>query len=255
MFMKPFIPLMTRLIFLAAVCAVFSFQDLPHRPVAGRMPQGGFALVELFTSEGCSSCPAADELLARYAGGTDREIYMLGYHVDYWNYLGWKDPFSRPEYSLRQQQYAASLGLGSIYTPQVIVNGRTAFVGSDERQLKTALQEAYRQGSPTPISIEITMTSGQQARISYRTRLLAGQQIHFALIQRHAVSDVRRGENSGRQLHHLNVVRVFKSSLRPEGSLEFQVPDGISRGDCKIIAFIQDSNTMAVTGAGDMALP
>src|ERR1700744_6104626 len=96
----------------------------------------GFAVIELFTSEGCSSCPPADALVARVQKeSNDKPVYILAFHVDYWNRLGWKDVFSSAEYSERQNQYARWLKLSSVYTPQIVVNGRTEFVGSEEANL------------------------------------------------------------------------------------------------------------------------
>ncbi|MEO6849831.1 MAG: DUF1223 domain-containing protein, partial [Mucilaginibacter sp.] len=100
----------------------------------------GFAVVELFTSEGCSSCPPADAVVAKVQKeSANKPVYILAYHVDYWNRLGWKDVFSSPEYSARQNQYAHWLKLSSVYTPQVVVNGRTEFVGSEEGALRGAI--------------------------------------------------------------------------------------------------------------------
>src|SRR5947209_3544323 len=88
----------------------------------------GFAVVELFTSEGCSSCPAADETLAKVAREYPENVYVLGFHVDYWDRLGWKDVYSSADYTNRQREYAQQFNLNSIYTPEVVVNGRVEFV-------------------------------------------------------------------------------------------------------------------------------
>src|ERR1700709_1958776 len=102
----------------------------------------GFAVVELFTSEGCSSCPAADDVVAKVQNeNNDKPVYILAYHVDYWNRLGWKDVFSDAAYSKRQNQYAAWLNLESIYTPQVVVNGNKEFVGSQESTLRSVIKD------------------------------------------------------------------------------------------------------------------
>src|SRR5476651_2318953 len=104
----------------------------------------GFVLIELFTSEGCSSCPPADELVARVQKeDKDKPVYILAYHVDYWNNLGWKDQFSSPAYSQRQRQYAAWLK-AEVYTPQIVVNGKKEFVGSEEGTLRNAIQSGLQ---------------------------------------------------------------------------------------------------------------
>ena len=99
----------------------------------------GFAVIELFTSEGCSSCPSADEAVTEIAKENAETVFVIGFHVDYWNNLGWKDQFSDHGYSERQKQYASIFNLNSIYTPQVIVNGKKEFVGSDRGQLKKTI--------------------------------------------------------------------------------------------------------------------
>src|SRR5580692_11082645 len=99
----------------------------------------GFVLVELFTSEGCSSCPPADEAVGRLKGWK-KNVYVLSFHVDYWNYLGWKDVFSNAAYSTRQQNYGDLFHLNSIYTPQIVVNGKAQFIGSDETALRSTIE-------------------------------------------------------------------------------------------------------------------
>src|SRR5258706_12849303 len=101
----------------------------------------GFAVVELFTSEGCSSCPPADEAMIRLAKEFPEHVYFLGYHVDYWDQLGWKDEFSNADYTERQQHYSTVFGENSIYTPQAIVNGEKELVGSREGELRNIIQQ------------------------------------------------------------------------------------------------------------------
>ena len=118
-------------------------------------PGKGFAVVELFTSEGCSSCPPADALVARVQKeSTNKPVYILAFHVDYWNRLGWKDVYSSAEYSARQNQYANWLNLSSeVYTPQAIVNGHTEFVGSEEGTLRKAIQAGLQKSASTPLTL------------------------------------------------------------------------------------------------------
>src|SRR5438132_289864 len=100
--------------------------------------QTGIAVVELFTSEGCSSCPPADAIAAKITSEF-KNVYVLGFHVDYWNSLGWKDEFSNAAWTNRQQQYASHFELSSIYTPQMVVNGKTELVGSNEQLLRKTI--------------------------------------------------------------------------------------------------------------------
>ena len=114
----------------------------PVKEIAKAEP--GFAVVELFTSEGCSSCPVADELAIALSKEYTKDVYFLGYHVDYWNYIGWKDRFSKADYTERQRQYAAVFRLNSIYTPQVVINGKKELVGSDHTRLRKAITEELK---------------------------------------------------------------------------------------------------------------
>ena len=119
--------------------------------------QKGFALIELFTSEGCSSCPAADKAVEELAKQYPSTVYVLAFHVDYWNRLGWTDEFSQPEYTARQSEYAAKFNLESIYTPQVVVNGRQEFVGSDKAKLQqvTATEAGKEPGAKIELTTEL----------------------------------------------------------------------------------------------------
>lgn len=126
----------------------------------------GFAVVELFTSEGCSSCPSADEAVAKLLEDNTGNVYVLGFHVDYWNRLGWKDVYSSNIYSQRQQEYAGKLNSG-VYTPQAIVNGTYQFTGSDARQLHTRVQEGIAGNKQVVINLQAASGSNQTLNVSY----------------------------------------------------------------------------------------
>ena len=111
-----------------AFCTSYTKKETP----ATKPVPTSFAIIELFTSEGCSSCPAADKTVAKLAQEFAGKVYILGFHVDYWNYLGWKDAFSDSKYSERQKEYAAVFKLDGVYTPQVVVNGSRELIGSKE---------------------------------------------------------------------------------------------------------------------------
>ncbi|HLX67565.1 MAG TPA: DUF1223 domain-containing protein, partial [Puia sp.] len=126
---------------IAFLAARAFFRPAPSSVLTG--PAKGFAVVELFTSEGCSSCPPADQLVARIQQeDQDQPVYILVFHVDYWDRLGWKDAFSDKRYTQRQNLYASWLNLQSIYTPQIVVNGRKEFVGSQESTLRNAIHSS-----------------------------------------------------------------------------------------------------------------
>ncbi|OQP57223.1 hypothetical protein A3860_11745 [Niastella vici] len=216
-----------------------------------------FAVIELFTSEGCSSCPPADELAARIGREFDQEVYVLAFHVDYWNYLGWKDAFSQPAFTSRQQKYGAHFKLNSIYTPQMIVNGKTELVGSNESLLRKTLKKELELSMTSVIHLSIDTIEKRNLTVAYKTERTENEILHIALVQRQAVTNVQRGENAGRQLHHVNIVRELKSVLLhgpASGTIRLTIPDRLSSNEVAVIAFTQDENSMAITGAGELAI-
>ncbi len=168
-------------------------------------------LVELFTSEGCSSCPAADRLL----GELDREqpvaraeIIALGEHVDYWDELGWHDRFSSPLFTARQQAYAERFGIAGPYTPQMVVDGRTEFVGSDGRRAVDVIRAA---AARPKLSLTIGAVAVDGRRVSGDVMVGPARvgSLYAALVDPKDVTEVRRGENGGRRLMHAGVVRTL----------------------------------------------
>src|SRR5215469_3612040 len=189
-------------------------------------------LVELFTSEGCSSCPPADALLAELASRPD--VVALSFHVDYWDRLGWQDPFSSPDATRRQHGYADLLGLATVYTPQIVVDGRWQAVGSGRNEVERALGAAGRNRDEVPVSLagdrdraKITLGPGGDGIPA--VLLLIG----FDL--RH-VEAMTHGENSGRTLSHVDVVRSIEEVAQLDGRTRgFEVP---IRAPCDRIAAI-----------------
>lgn len=224
-----------------------------HKP--GVLPShaaAGFAVVELFTSEGCSSCPPADEAVAKIARDYKDNVFVLCFHVDYWNSLGWKDVFSSADYTARQRQYAQIFRLNSIYTPQAVVNGKTQFVGSDESKLKAAIESELSGAKNSELIIHATSKGGKQIDVSWQIPKTSQASVCVALMQLAASSEVLSGENGGKKLHHVHVVRDFKT-VRPgstqNGIVALTFPNGLSAGDCKVVAFLQDNNTLNITSA------
>src|ERR1700730_1607763 len=160
-------------------------------------------VVELFTSQGCSSCPPADALLAGLASRP--AVLALSFHVDYWDRLGWKDPFSSPEATQRQHRYAELLGLATVYTPQIIVDGKWQAVGSDRSEVERALDAARRDGSEVPIALVVDHGHAQ-IKISSGGEGVSGAVLLIGFDRRH-VTAVARGENGGRTLAYVDVVR------------------------------------------------
>jgi hypothetical protein len=203
----------------------------------------GFAVVELFTSEGCSSCPPADAVLAKLAREYPENVYVLGFHVDYWDRLGWKDVYSSADYTRRQSEYSQLFRLNSIYTPQAIVNGRKEFVGSNEGGLRAAIEEGLAATPGGQIVLSAKLDGGQHVKVSYTVDDPGKAALQVALVQLRAVSQVLRGENAGKKLEHVNVVRAFQTvSLKSGkgGVVDLKLPDGVLGKECKVVAFLQD---------------
>lgn len=229
-------------------------------PVAARTEP--FAVVELFTSEGCSSCPPADRLLSGMVGRTDsgsRRIFALSFHVDYWNSLGWRDPFSHAEFTARQEIYAEALST-RMYTPQMIVNGSVEFVGSDAARAGKSLDAALSETATSSVVLKAGI--GVASRSIKVTAEVEGHQsgdyLNVALVERSVSVSVRRGENGGRTLRHDNVVRSFRSIRMDAGggmSLSLDLPEGVDVGRLSLIAYVQEVPAMRITGAASAVVP
>lgn len=213
----------------------------------------GFAVVELFTSEGCSSCPPADELVARIQKeDKDKPVYILAFHVDYWNRLGWKDVFSSADYSKRQNEYANWLNLQSVYTPQIVVNGKKEFVGSEEGTLRNAITAGLRNNPAATLTLN---TQKGQDRISVQYRVNGAEKntnLLLALVQKAAQTKVQRGENGGRTLSHVQIVRKIQSvalSAGGNGNAAIALPEGINAQDWEVIGLVQNQTSGEILAA------
>ena len=182
-------------------------------------------VIELFTSQGCSSCPPADRLLGRLAKRDD--LLALSLHVDYWDYIGWKDEFALPRCARRQRGYARAAGRDMIYTPQMIVNGREALTGTRPMELAELIMKYQRPGHDEgPVDLALTRR-GNRLTVALRPRAAkgggaagrggsgggrAGGDLVVQLVQYapHLRSDIARGENAGRRLDYYNVVRDWR---------------------------------------------
>jgi hypothetical protein len=220
-------------------------------------------VVELFTSEGCSSCPPADQLLARLSGEqpiAGAQVIALGMHVTYWDRLGWKDAASLAAATERQQEYARVFGGDRIYTPQAVVDGRDELVGSDERGLGKAIGRAAAQPHA-----RVTISSSLDGDALVSTVGVADPpaaiqeplQMRLAVTEDGLVSIVKRGENGGRTLHHDAVVRALSAgALLKGGTMTFRTtlrPEW-RRERLHAVAFVQGRNTQRIWGAAATAL-
>jgi hypothetical protein len=181
-------------------------------------------VLELFTSQGCNSCPPADELMQEWL--KQPNVIPISLHVDYWDYLGWKDTLSRKGHGIRQQDYARNSGKREVYTPQVVVNGKFVAVGSDREAVEKALEKARRMPS-VALQAEKNKTTGNW---QIKVPALAGFEGEAKLVlcrydAQHEVA-IERGENSGKTLNYLNVARSWGDLGRWKGqSASYDVPD------------------------------
>lgn len=215
----------------------------------------GPVVVELFTSQGCSSCPPADRLLREISTWSEQHrapVFCLSFHVDYWNSLGWTDPYSSRQFSERQRAYANASRSARVYTPQMIVNGRAAFVGSRSADAQQAIKKALEAKPKCTIELTVKRSrNGERRRVEYA--VAGGEEnsvLNIAIIQREAKNKVPRGENAGRNLAHVNVVRAFQTVAleRPTGQIEIQFPGGLDVDNARIIAYIQNRRSMQISG-------
>ena len=222
-------------------------------------PAKGVAVVELFTSEGCSSCPPAEAALAELiAKSKGRPVYALAFHVDYFDGLGWADPFASRTFTDRQVKYAGVLKGNEVYTPQVVVNGSVDVLGSDRATLQAAVADAIAQ--PVTATLAGTVTRvGESLRVAVTTAgLPAGAIVNAALVEDQLTSDVRRGENGGRRLVHDRVVRALRSGeadAHGNVTLDLPVPEGVRRDRAAIVLLGQSAADLHVLGAAEVRLP
>jgi len=218
-------------------------------PLIGIAQQKNVVL-ELFTSQGCSSCPRADKLLEEVSENSNNtNVITLAYHVDYWNRLGWKDPFSKASYSSYQQEYGRKFGGRSIYTPQLVINGKKHIVGSDKTSLSAFLRELKSKELPTPISIKEVKKAQTSAVLQYVIQNKLNSRLNVVMLLRKQITQVKRGENRNRTLSDTHIVIDKKiinaASLEGEITFENVVYD---LKELEFVAYLQ-KNDLEVIGA------
>jgi hypothetical protein len=226
--------------------------------IAAETPARVPVLLELFTSEGCSSCPPADRLLEKLDKTQPvpgAELIVLSEHVDYWNQLGWKDPFSSEQYTSRQHDYAESLG-GEVYTPELVVDGAKGFVGSSEGDTRSAVAAALRTAK-APIQVA-ARRDGNKAKVTLHLEAPVEGTLYLALAHDAMRSQVTRGENSGRALSHVAVVysleKVAKLGRR-EVAFDREISVNAKPGETtRIVAFVEKPEVGRVVALGQARL-
>lgn len=235
------------------------------------VPSAAPVVVELFTSEGCSSCPPADALLARLAEGKfagSVHVVALEEHVDYWDDLGWRDPFSSHDFTVRQNGYAGVLGNGNPYTPQMVVDGTKEFTGGRAQQaVQTITEESARAQIPVTLS-QGTESKSSTENFSVQIGKLVpsakggAAEVWLAITETGLHSSVTRGENAGHELQHAAIVRSMRKigEAKPDRDISFAGDAAVKlRGDwkrenLKAVAFVQERKSLRILGAAEITL-
>jgi hypothetical protein len=217
-----------------------------------------FAVIELFTSQGCSSCPAADQLLnsvIEEAAAKGEPIFGLSFHVSYWDYLGWKDPYASSKYNVRQGNYVNKLKAGNAYTPQMVVNGKAEFVGSSRKEADDAIKTALSEPSGYSLKASAAENGGELTAKYALDKAPDQTLINFALVKKEVENHVARGENKGRTLTHKNVVVAFQTvAAEAAGEVSLLLPKEFEAEDSSVIIYLQNKNDLAIIAACQVIL-
>ena len=226
-------------------------------------PVGQPAVVELFTSQGCSSCPPADRLLSTMGKATTLKgrVILLAYHVDYWDRQGWRDPFSSPAWSQRQEDYSREFGLGGTYTPQVVVNGAGQCVGSDPHGVLSNIAQAEHPLAKVNLVVAPLVPGDDTLRVKLNAKALnalpGDSDVMVALYESGLFTTVQGGENRGATSTDDFVVRDLQRALglprkagsTSAGEISFAIQPGWNRAELGVAVFVQDPATLHILGA------
>ncbi len=240
-------------IYISVVLAKTTDPGTPRRTV----------VAELFTSEGCSSCPPADELLGHLRqdlSAKNVQVIPLGFHVDYWNSLGWKDRFSSAEFTQRQEQYTRSLRVDGPYTPEMVVDGAVEFVGNDAGRAQSTIRQQAAQLAEAQVTIASVGVDQLKIQVKGPAAQSAGNSlVMMAITEDNLSTQVGSGENGGRTLHHAAVVRELREiGMLHGGGMETTVPLKLEkdwkRNDLRAVVFVQQGPSGKIEGAASVAL-
>ncbi|MEO9826485.1 MAG: DUF1223 domain-containing protein [Paracoccaceae bacterium] len=217
----------------AALWAAFSGPAAAEGPV----------VVELFTSQGCSSCPPADKVFSQIVDRDD--VIAIALHVDYWDYLGWKDEFADPSFTARQRAYARAAKSRTVYTPQMIVGGRDHIVGTRPMELADLVQK--HKSSPNPVKVTLKR-DGDRVRIAASGNVGAGAVVHILTYTPKATVSIRRGENAGRKLDYHNTVNKMIEVAKWNGSSDYRASVKMPNG-APVVVLVQQKGAGPILGA------
>lgn len=215
-------------------------------------------VIELFTSEGCSSCPPADALLVDLSHKSPPsavQLILLGEHVDYWNYIGWTDRFSSAAFSERQNNYARQLHLATVYTPQMVIDGHLQLVGNEAAEVNRNISLAA--ADPKPAKVSLQWEPQQKLKIAVRTPANEHPKILLAITEDGLSTSVGGGENGGRTLQHAAVVRQLRElGTATNGQFDVTVDPALhpdwNQAKLKVVVLVQESGTGRILGAASL---
>ncbi len=241
-----------KLLFIALIVLLTSAEpskDATFKPIV---------VLELFTSQGCSSCPPADDLLNNIKKNYDQsEVVALSYHVDYWNYIGWKDPFSKAEFSDKQRRYGKKFNNSTIYTPQMVVNGKEHFVGSNEGILKSKIKSYLGKKAENSISISNVKKSDTSISFDYHVEGdISNKKLLIALTIDERTTSISRGENKNRSLKNSNiVVEQMEINLNSKtGKTTVTIPQLVKSSDNLSLITIIETFDFDIVGGSQLNL-
>lgn len=214
-------------------------------------------VLELFTSQGCSSCPSADVLLQKVKKEYSEQVFALSYHVDYWNYIGWKDPFSKSIYAEKQREYNRKFRNRSNYTPQLVVNGKEHFVGSNSAKMYAKINAYKEKKTSNHIKVNEAYIKGSNVSFSYDIDGgLKNKIIKTLLVLDERTTQVKRGENRNRTLKNSNIV-VAEKSFQLEnktGMISIPVPEIVTGSDKLNLIVLIENTDYDITAAAKQSL-
>lgn len=240
------------LCFMAFKGVIEAKEDTSEKEISEMPSYEPIVVLELFTSQGCSSCPAADVLLEASKKEFSKEVYALSYHVDYWNYIGWKDPFSKANYSKKQRKYNVKFRNNSNYTPQVVINGKEHVVGSSKPKMSAAIQKYKKMNTDNHIVLGDVKVNANTISFSYEVEgSHKDKNIRAIVVLDERTTSVKRGENRNRTLKNSNIVVAQKiEALSSEvRNVTIAIPEIVkSKEKISLIVLVED-DTYTITAA------
>ncbi len=215
----------------------------------------GVVVLELFTSQGCSSCPPADALLQRVKKQYPKEVFALSYHIDYWNYIGWKDPFSKSAHTKKQTAYNLKFRNRSNYTPQLVINGMEHFVGSNAQKMNSKITQYKKMKATGWVDLKVVEKVGRRALFDFSVDSSANAELLRAvLVLNERTTQVGRGENRHKKLTNANIVVAEKYLPIDSGSGYIDIPSTVFKNEPCTLMLLLENEAMDIVAAAKKPL-